>query len=364
MKKITLLLCAVLLAFTACHGNQNENQSETIKEYTINGHIDDSYFEGKTVYLYDITSNEKTAIDSTTVTNGTFTFKNTIGTSMLAAVIFEDGYQMLLVLEPGEIYVDLLNDSLSGTALNDKLYQFQKYTFAFSEEVGKAYDNALMDDDESMQNFELMYEEKMKEFNEKVAKYYDENKTNILGVFFISCLEELTYEQMKNMLKDAAPEVVNNQYVQKRFEILKNMESTRVGQKYVDVDVVDFSTDKAAKLSDYVEGKIALIDFWASWCRPCRIEIPNIAKIYKKYGDKIAVIGMNVWDDPDSQADAIELLKMNWIQLADRTEEHIVMNTYGVEGIPQIMLIGADGTILARDLRGDEIEEAVKKALE
>ena len=144
---------------------------------------------------------------------------------------------------------------------------------------------------------------------------------------------------------------------------MQQKETTKEGARYVDVDLVDFKTGNAVKLSDYVDGKIALVDFWASWCRPCRAEIPHIASIYKKYGNKIVVISLNVWDDPDAQAAAIQEMKMNWIQLTDPTENNVT-SLYGVEGIPQIMLIGADGTILARDLRGDEIEEAVKKALE
>ena len=143
--------------------------------------------------------------------------------------------------------------------------------------------------------------------------------------------------------------------------MLRKLEATKAGQAYVDIDVIDYQTGNAAKLSDYVAGKIALVDFWASWCRPCRAEIPNIANIYKKYGDKIAVISLNVWDESESQAETIKELKMNWIQLTDTTKK--ATEAYGINGIPQIMLIGADGTILARDLREGAIEEAIVNAL-
>ena len=112
-----------------------------------------------------------------------------------------------------------------------------------------------------------------------------------------------------------------------------------------------------------IKGKVALIDFWASWCRPCRAEIPNIKKIYEKYGGKdLVVISLNVWDKPEAQAKAIKDLGMTWTQLTDATRN--ATDTYGVDGIPQILLIGKDGVIIARNLRGEEIEKAVKKALE
>ena len=105
-----------------------------------------------------------------------------------------------------------------------------------------------------------------------------------------------------------------------------------------------------------------MIDFWASWCGPCRAEIPNIAEMHKKYADKgVVVIGLNVWDKPDAQRKTIETMNMTWLQLADTTK--VATDTYGVNGIPQIMLIGKDGTILARDLRGEAIEVAIVEAL-
>jgi thiol-disulfide isomerase/thioredoxin len=120
-------------------------------------------------------------------------------------------------------------------------------------------------------------------------------------------------------------------------------------------NVVDFSTFK---------GKYVYIDMWASWCAPCCEEIPNIAEMHKKYADKgLVVIGLNVWDKPEAQQKAIETMNMTWLQLADTTRVETAADIYGINGIPQIMLIGKDGVILARDLRGDAIEAAIIDAL-
>ena len=138
-------------------------------------------------------------------------------------------------------------------------------------------------------------------------------------------------------------------------------ENSLVGENYIDFKEQD-ANGRNHRLSHYVgKGKWVLVDFWASWCRPCRAEIPNIANVYKKYGKEIVVISLNVWDKNDARVKAIKDLKMDWVQLTD--EEGDATKKYGIEGIPHIMLIGADGIILNRDLRGEDIEVAVKKAL-
>lgn len=359
MKKITLFLCSALLVLAACNKHQNE--------YTLNGHLDDAAFEGKMVYLYDAFMG--TVMDSTTITNGVFTFKDTVSSPKMVTIRTNEedmNYNLLAVLEPGTIYADLVTDSLSGTALNDVLHSFLVKENELGAGLEEDYYSLMMIEDEeeqkaAMQEFQLRYDEAMAEDNKLINQYYNENKTNILGVYFLNNMMEVTYDQLETLLQGAAPEVVNHPSVQMKMEMLKKLEATKVGQPYADIDVIDFQTGNAAKLSDYVAGKIALVDFWASWCRPCRGEIPNIANIYKKYGDKIVVISLNVWDKPESQAEAIQELNMNWIQLTDPTKN--ATEAYGVNGIPQIILIGADGTILARDLREEAIEEAVVNAL-
>ena len=106
-----------------------------------------------------------------------------------------------------------------------------------------------------------------------------------------------------------------------------------------------------------------LADFWASWCGPCRQEIPNLINVYNKYkGDKFNVLGITVSDRVDDSKRAIEELGINYPQIMAE-QSGVGADAYGVMGIPHIMLFGPDGTILERDLRGDAIEAAVRKHL-
>ena len=130
---------------------------------------------------------------------------------------------------------------------------------------------------------------------------------------------------------------------------------------------LDFSAQqpdgKVKKLSDYVgRGKYCLVDFWASWCGPCKGEIPNIAEVYKKYGKKgLTVVSVAVWDKPEASADTAKAYGITWNQIlgAGQTPTEL----YGIQGIPHIILFGPDGTILKRNLRGADIRKEVAKYL-
>lgn len=105
-----------------------------------------------------------------------------------------------------------------------------------------------------------------------------------------------------------------------------------------------------------------LIDFWASWCGPCRREIPNLKDVYKEFqGEDFDLLSVAVWDNPEDTRKAAEEEGIPWNQIIDA--QQIPTDLYGIQGIPQIMLFGPDGTILKRDLRGAGIREAVAQAL-
>ena len=142
--------------------------------------------------------------------------------------------------------------------------------------------------------------------------------------------------------------------------------SIKVGDMFRDFTIVQ---DPAApeistvKFSDYVgKGKYILVDFWASWCPPCRAEIPVVAKVYEKYaGDNFDVLSVAVSDKPEDTKKAAEELGVKWNSIINA--QKIPGELYGIKYIPQIMLFSPDGKLLAHDLREEGIEAAVKEAL-
>ena len=158
------------------------------------------------------------------------------------------------------------------------------------------------------------------------------------------------------LLKDEA------EYAKRMAESAKKQEATAVGKMFTDFEVEN--DGKTQKLSDYVgKGQYVLVDFWASWCGPCRQEIPNLINVYNSYKDKnLNVLGVTVSDRVEDTKRAIEELGINYPQIMAE-QSSVGADAYGVLGIPHIILFGPDGTILARDLRGEMIEAAIKQHL-
>ena len=150
----------------------------------------------------------------------------------------------------------------------------------------------------------------------------------------------------------------DSEYMEKLAE---NRMNTLIGTMFKDF-AVEYN-GKTQRLSDYVgKGQYVLVDFWASWCPPCRREIPNLINIYNKYKDKnLNVVGVAIGDAPEDTESAIKELGVNYPQMINTDDSCPFI--YGIDGIPHVILFGPDGIILERDLFGEEVESAVRKHL-
>lgn len=234
------------------------------------------------------------------------------------------------------------------------------------------YSDTLMTDEQKEEAFEKFYEEFMESYQKYNADFLAENTDNFLALFAIQNMRgEADDEKLNSLIETLDPSISSHKYVQGMKKAIEARIATSEGKMFTDFTVnTVFGLSRSippqplyrdVNFSDFVgKGKYVLVDFWSPWCGPCKREIPNIKAVYEKYkGDNFDVLSIAVWEREPVEvtiSTAAEL-GVNWNQINNAGS--IPTDIYGIEGIPHIMLIGPDGTILKRGLHGKSVEEAV-----
>lgn len=347
MKKLLLLSAAITLA-VGCSSPKN---------YTITGTVADTTLNGQMVYLSDYSSNSP--IDSCVVADAKFTFSGPADSAFVLRVDLGRLYANL-VSEVGNINVALAKPAVvSGTPLNDILQSFTAAKDSINNSLYSQYQalrSAVPQDMAAMDSISNLFSTTT---NKLINDLFEGNKANNLGVFLAwnkLSNDKLSSVQMDSLFKLLSPNAIKFAPLQKKYNNQLNKENTVEGKMFADFNGVN-ATGDSIKLSDFVgKGKYVLADFWASWCGPCRGEVPNLKEIYEKYTDKgLVVLGVNVWDKKDAFNQAVVELEMPWAQICS-FDNTTPTDQYGIDGIPHIILFAPDGTIAARGLRGDAMK--------
>lgn len=365
MKKILLFLLAIV-AFASCKQNKFE----------INGEILGNTIPAK-VYLKLVTDNgEPKIIDSSFVKNGVFKMTGTSDYPEFCMLQFSNDMIFPIVLENGNIQFNInlenvSNYKIGGSLSNDLLNDYrnaEKKFFVGIEALTQEYVNAqskgtLTPELDSSLN--AKYKVITAKRNQYVIDFIKKHSTNFAAAVVLSEQESsLPIQDFKALYDDISKNFPNSQLVKKLQKYIEVENRTAVGSPFIDFDLANVD-GKMVKFSSIVDKyKVVLLDFWAAWCGPCRLENPNVLKLYNDFKNKgFEVVGVSLDDSRSQWLNAIAKDGITWIQLSDlKGWKSSAAQLYGVNAIPSTFLI-YNGKIVAKNLRGEELDKKVAELI-
>lgn len=353
MKKEGLFLLGLLGILTSCSSNTCQ----------IEGNVENAK-DGDTLYMARLTGGKFMPTDTIILQGGKFSMEESCDSTIIASYFYhnkqnDEIYSNVFFIEPGNIKMSIGAEGKTvGTQNNDIFQNLSDSIYAVHKEI-QALQSQPAPDTEQILELDQKSNQILKEH---VERFID----TPCGYFLLlSCYNMFTPKEVLE-LTGKVPENYQStpdlQYLKEEAE--KNCKTAN-GEAFIDVTIPSIDGGEI-KLSDIVrQHKLTLVDCWASWCGPCRAEMPHVVELYAKYHEKgLEIIGISFDEDEKAWKDAVKEMNMTWPQGSElQSWDNIMTQQYNVTSIPYTILIDQNGTIIAQQLRGKELEEAVKEHL-
>ncbi len=364
MKKILLSVFIASLAFVSCNGPK-------ANEYKLSVNTPGLDNDTKVYIKQQDSLGKAIDIDSATVKNEKIELSGPVtnpGISYLVVNGVRGG--LPFILEEGSIHIEfnkdtLLNSTFGGTKSNDEFFNIFTHMQTVNDSVSKI--RTQMRTYQKGRNIE-----EIKKLNEKRialqegADKYEMDFAKENPDSFVSLLILEKHLQKDPSLVESIESAYNNLDSNlKTLKPAKNIETViarinkvKVGAKAQDITGKTLTGETNSLYAS--KGQVTLVDFWASWCKPCRRENPNVKKIYEAYHeDGLNIVGVSTDRNEEAWKKAVEEDGITWTQMIS-TE---AAQNYNIRYIPATFLLNADGVIMKKDLRGEELEAEIAKLL-
>lgn len=340
-------------------------------EFSIKGSI--SGVETGKVYLEKIVNGRPQSVDTAEVVDGKFAFKGKMAIPDIRILrLNEQDYFATLFLDNSSIKIVASKDSLNKTTIkgspSQDIFQIylteierlnkdvaklkEKYQTAMSTRNADEAKKAEIDFTAMIDNMKVFTKNFVKEHNSSVVSAY---------ITLLQLANQIEGDELDSIVVKFPQEISNSEYVIKLKEIAVGMKKTAIGAVAPDFTMND-PNGKPIQLSS-LRGKVVMIDFWASWCAPCRQENPNVVKLYQKYNTKgFEIIGVSLDRTKEDWVQAIKDDQLSWLHVSDlQYTQNAVARLYSVNAIPQTYLLDKEGKIIAKGLRSDQLAEKLNQ---
>ena len=357
----SILFSAITL--TACQSNS----------YEINGSIKGAA-NGDTLFL---TKNLETGVPSDTiiVEDGKFNISGETDSTMLCMIYSSNRNEINapFFLEPGTITIDLSEEPgasrVGGTHCNQKWQELNDSVMVIGKEINRIaehiYGNNLPEEEQKkgMEQIDKLN----KRFSKLIVKTAEQNTDNEFGYFLITYYPEELIDNAtrERLIKELPAEMRQRTAIQKIKATIKAAANTAEGATITNFTQPSIDGKELSLMDEVQKNKVTIIDFWASWCGPCKQEMPSMIQLYEKYQSKgLGIVGVSLDSDKDAWLQATEKLGVKWPQMSDlKGWDNEVSTYFNITSIPHTVVVDKKGKILRRGLRGEALEQYVAELL-